>query len=161
MASFNVMIFSFWHLLAVILSLLYKQIARYFVYSCWFDINFKMESSGDFSLKDEQYSDRSNEVDDDQIEAIIEWDRHVTVPEIEKMLKISKSIIDHYIQRLGPVKKLDIWISHELKEILLTKRINKLNAVVKEKRPELVNREGIIFHHDNATPHTSLATRKK
>ena len=41
------------------------------------------------------------------------------------------------------------------------RQLNKLNAVVKEKRPELVNRKGVIFHHDNATPHISLATRQK
>ena len=31
-------------------------------------------------------------------------------------------------------------------------QLNKLNAAVKEKQPELVNRKGVIFH--NATPHT-------
>ena len=41
------------------------------------------------------------------------------------------------------------------------RQLNKLNAAVKEKRPELVNRKGVIFHHDNATPHTSLAIRQK
>ena len=41
------------------------------------------------------------------------------------------------------------------------RQLNKLNAAVKEKRPELVNRKGVIFHSDNATPHTSLATRQK
>ena len=40
-------------------------------------------------------------------------------------------------------------------------QLKKLNAAVKEKRPELVNRKGVIFHHDKATPHTSLATRQK
>ena len=30
-----------------------------------------------------------------------------------------------------------------------------------EKRPELANRKGVIFHDDNATQHTSLATRQK
>ena len=40
-------------------------------------------------------------------------------------------------------------------------QLNKLNAAVEEKRPELVNRKIIIFHHDNATPHRSLATRQK
>ena len=43
MASFSVMILSFWHLLAVTLSLLNKQIARNFVYSCYYGINFKIE----------------------------------------------------------------------------------------------------------------------
>ena len=44
--------------------------------------------------------------------------------EIEEMLKIPKSTIDRHIQRLELVKKLDIWIPHELKEMHLTKRIN-------------------------------------
>ena len=53
----------------------------------WFD-KFR---SGDFSLKDEQRSGRPNSVDDDQIKAIIQSGRHVTVQEIEEMLKIVKS----------------------------------------------------------------------
>ena len=165
------------------------------------------------------------------------------------MLKIPKSTVDRHIQRLGLVKKLDIWIPHEFKEIHLTKRINacdlhlkrnefdlflkriitgdekwivynnfvrkrsrskcdeppqitskaelhqkkivlfvwwdwkdlvffellprtinsdvycrqlsKWNAAITEKRPELVNRKGVIFHHDNARPYTSLAVRQK
>ena len=36
-----------------------------------------------------------------------------------------------------------------------------LGAVVKEKRPKLINRKGVIFHYDNAAPYTSLATRQK
>ena len=47
----------------------------------WFD----ELRSGDFSLKDEQRSGQPNEVDDDQIKAIIESDRYVTVQKIEKM----------------------------------------------------------------------------
>ena len=81
-------------------------------------------SPGDFSLKDEQRSGQSNEVDDDQIKAITESDRHVTVREIEEILKILKSTIDRHMQCLGFIKELDIWIPHELKEIHLTKRIN-------------------------------------
>ena len=79
---------------------------------------------GDFSHKDEQRSGRPNEVDDDQIKVIIESDHYVIVREIEEMLKMPKSTINRHIQRLGLVKKLDIWIPHELKEIHLTKRIN-------------------------------------
>ena len=70
----------------------------------WFD----KFCSGDFSFKDEQCSGQPNEVDEDQIKAIIESDRHVTVRETEEILKILKSAIDRHIQSLGPVKKLDI-----------------------------------------------------
>ena len=41
------------------------------------------------------------------------------------------------------------------------RQLNKFNAAAKKKRPEFVNCEGVIFHHDNATPHTYLATRQK
>ena len=53
----------------------------------WFD-KFR---PGEFSLKDEQRSGRPN-------------DRHVTVREIEEMLKVPKSAIDRHTQRLRRVK---------------------------------------------------------
>ncbi|XP_014473025.1 PREDICTED: histone-lysine N-methyltransferase SETMAR-like [Dinoponera quadriceps] len=40
-------------------------------------------------------------------------------------------------------------------------QLDKLNAAIKEKRPELVNRKGVIFHQDNSRPHTSFVTRQK
>ena len=40
-------------------------------------------------------------------------------------------------------------------------KLVKLEEATKEKRPELANRKEIMFHHDNARPHTSLATRTK
>ena len=54
--------------------------------------------SGDFSLKDEQRSGRPNEVDDDQIQAIIESDHHVTVQLIEEMINIPKSTIESFFE---------------------------------------------------------------
>jgi len=40
-------------------------------------------------------------------------------------------------------------------------QLTKLNNAVEEKRPELTNRKGVVFHHDNAKSHTSLVTRQK
>ncbi|XP_014488991.1 PREDICTED: histone-lysine N-methyltransferase SETMAR-like [Dinoponera quadriceps] len=93
----------------------------------WFD-KFR---SGDFSLKDEQRSGRPLQADDDQIKAIIELDRHISEREIGEKLKIPKSTIHDHIKRLGFVKKLDIWVPHELKEIHLTKRINACDSHLK------------------------------
>ena len=44
--------------------------------------------------------------------------------EIREILKVPKSTIDRHVERLGLVKKLDIWIPHELEENHLTKGIN-------------------------------------
>ena len=41
-------------------------------------------------MSNEQRSGRPNEINDDQVKAIIESDRHVTVREIKEILKIRK-----------------------------------------------------------------------
>ena len=41
------------------------------------------------------------------------------------------------------------------------RQLDKLDAAIKQKRPELVNRKGVVFYHDNERPHTSLVTRQK
>lgn len=40
-------------------------------------------------------------------------------------------------------------------------QLTKLDEEIREKRSELANRKGVVFHHDNARLHTSLTTRKK
>ena len=70
-------------------------------------------------------------MDENYLKAINESDRHVTMREIEEMLKIPKSTIDRHIKCLGLVKKLDIWIPHELKEIHSIKRFNACDLHLK------------------------------
>ncbi|KOX79762.1 hypothetical protein WN51_11372, partial [Melipona quadrifasciata] len=67
---------------------------------------------------------------------------------------------------VGYVTKLDVW-SRQLQEVRLVKCIIMRDSFVKintihQKRPELVrNPKGVVFHQDNARPHTSLGTRQK
>ncbi|GFU18346.1 mariner Mos1 transposase [Trichonephila clavipes] len=44
---------------------------------------------------------------------------------------------------------------------LYCNQLDKLNAAIKEKRPALASRIGIVFHHDNARPHTAMVTQQK
>ncbi|GFX69719.1 mariner Mos1 transposase [Trichonephila clavipes] len=44
---------------------------------------------------------------------------------------------------------------------LYCNQLDKLNAAIKEKRPALASRKGIVFHHDNARPHTAMVTQQK
>ncbi|GFW27894.1 mariner Mos1 transposase [Trichonephila clavipes] len=40
-------------------------------------------------------------------------------------------------------------------------QLEKLNDALQQKRSELINRKGVVFHQDSARPHTSLVTRQK
>jgi len=40
-------------------------------------------------------------------------------------------------------------------------QLNRLKAAIDEKRPELSNRHGVVFHQDNARSHVPLTTRQK
>ncbi|XP_025163175.1 histone-lysine N-methyltransferase SETMAR-like, partial [Harpegnathos saltator] len=44
---------------------------------------------------------------------------------------------------------------------LRCQQLTRLKQAIDEKRPELANRKGVVFHQDNARPHTSLTTRQK
>ncbi|GFV25186.1 histone-lysine N-methyltransferase SETMAR [Trichonephila clavipes] len=39
--------------------------------------------------------------------------------------------------------------------------LDKLKDALQQERSELNNRKGVVFHQDNARPHTSLVTRQK
>ncbi|GFW58358.1 mariner Mos1 transposase [Trichonephila clavipes] len=40
-------------------------------------------------------------------------------------------------------------------------QLDKLNDALQQKRSELINRKGVVFHQDNARTHTSLVTRQQ
>ena len=40
-------------------------------------------------------------------------------------------------------------------------QLGKLNDALQQKRSELINRKGVVFHQNKARPHTSLVTRQK
>ena len=53
---------------------------------------------------------------------------------------IGKGIV--YFELLPPNRTIN--------SVVYIEQLTKLNNVVEEKRPELTNRKGVVFHHDNA-----------
>ncbi|GFW72551.1 hypothetical protein TNCV_3797791 [Trichonephila clavipes] len=51
------------------------------------------------------------------------------------------------------------WPNTKFRSVLSTTGL--FEAGIDQKLPELVNRRGVVFHQDNARPHTSVVTRQK
>ena len=45
--------------------------------------------------------------------------------------------------------------------VLYCEQLERLRQAIERKRPEVINRKGVVYHHDIARPHTSLMTRQK
>ncbi|KAG5314825.1 SETMR methyltransferase, partial [Acromyrmex insinuator] len=133
---------------------------------------FRRFRSGNFDVKDAPRSGRSIVENVDKIIEIVESDRHVS-PAQE--LNIAQKTVWNHLNKAEYKKKLDVWVSHELTQKNLMDRISicelllnrnkKINPFLKrikaiaQKQPVLANRRGIVFHQDNARPHTSIVTR--
>lgn len=87
--------------------------------------------SGDFSLKNAQRSGRPVKVNEDCIMAIIDSDRHSTTRDIAEKLNVSHTCIEKKLKKLGYVKKLDLWIPHQLQKIHLMQRISICDSLLK------------------------------
>ena len=87
--------------------------------------------SGNFSLENAQRSDRSVEVDEIHIKAIIDSDRHSTTREIAEKPDVSHTCTEERLKQFGYVKKFDLWVPHQPKEIHLTQRISICDSLLK------------------------------
>ena len=92
--------------------------------------------SGDLDLKDAPRSGRPTEVDDDKIKAMLENNRRSTTREIAEKLKISHTCVERHLKQLGYVNKLDIWVSHKLNDIQLTKPVPICDSLLKRNETE-------------------------
>ena len=87
--------------------------------------------SGNFSLENAQRSDRSVEVDEIHIKAIIDSDRHSTTREIAEKPDVSHTCTEERLKQFGYVKKFDLYVPHRPKEIHLTQRISICDSLLK------------------------------
>ncbi|GFX60628.1 histone-lysine N-methyltransferase SETMAR [Trichonephila clavipes] len=88
---------------------------------------------------------------------------HLTSREIAEEFDIHHTTVGDHIKSLGkgPVYYGLLKQGKTINADLYCNQLDKLKAVIKQKRPELASRKGIVFHHDNARPHTAMVTQLK
>jgi len=88
----------------------------------------------DFSVKDAHRSSRPFKIDDDEIKELVQANKHSTVRELATALKVSVGSVHGHLKSLGFIKKLDVRVPHELKEIHLTKSHERLRSTHQTRR---------------------------
>lgn len=77
---------------------------------------FKKFATGDFGLEDDPRTGRPSDIDDDILLALVQNDRHMTTQEIGERFNIDRRTVGTHLKKLGMVKKVDVWVPHELTE---------------------------------------------
>ena len=78
----------------------------------WF-IKFR---SGDTTLKDEPRAGRPSDFDDNLLKAILEQNPCQSTRDIAERLNTSRSTVNRHLEKLGKVRKLGVWVPHNLSE---------------------------------------------
>ncbi|GFU01416.1 mariner Mos1 transposase [Trichonephila clavipes] len=124
--------------------------------------SFAKFRSGNFDVEDAPRSGRPVEADKDAIKALFDANRRITTREIGLRLNLSNSTVYDHLKGLGLFSKLDLLPDNTtINSEVYCHQLEKLNDALQQKRSELINRKGVVFHQDNARPHTSLVTRQK
>ncbi|XP_018047750.1 PREDICTED: histone-lysine N-methyltransferase SETMAR-like [Atta colombica] len=63
---------------------------------------------GDFSVKDAHRFGRPFKIDDDEMKALVQANKHSTVRELATVLKVSVGNVHGHLKSLGFVKNLDV-----------------------------------------------------
>jgi len=78
---------------------------------------------GDFSIKDAHRSGRPSKIDDNEMKALVQTNKHSILRKLATALKVSIGSVHGHLKSLRFVKKLDVWVPHGLTEIHLTNRV--------------------------------------
>ncbi|XP_046828276.1 histone-lysine N-methyltransferase SETMAR-like [Vespa crabro] len=88
--------------------------------------------------------------------------RHENDPFLKRIITgDEKWVVYNNVKRKRSWSKKDEQAQSISKANIHQKMLDKLNDALQQKRPELINREGVVFHQDNARHHTSLVSRQK
>ncbi|GFX08716.1 histone-lysine N-methyltransferase SETMAR [Trichonephila clavipes] len=132
----------------------------------WF-VKFR---SGNFDVEDAPRSGRPVEADKDGIKALVDANQQITtqrnlchrIDVCDSLLKRHEN--DPFLKRIitGDEKGHGLLPDNTtINSEVYCHQLDKLNDAIQQKRSELINRKGVLFHQDNARPHTSLIICQK
>ncbi|GFX78241.1 histone-lysine N-methyltransferase SETMAR [Trichonephila clavipes] len=132
---------------------------------------FRRFRLGIFNVKVAPHPDRPVVEIVDKITEIIEVDRHILTkqneidPFLKRMVTGDKKWVtyDNIMRKRSWSKRGEAaqTMGQTLNSDLSCQRLNHLKLATDQKRPEWANRGGVVYHQDNATPHTSVVTHQK
>ena len=109
---------------------------------------------GEINIEVASHSGRPVTTDVDQVIALIDSDRQITVREIATRLKVGKSTVSEHLSKLQMIKKLDVWVPHALTEKNRIDRISICDLLYKRneydpflKRIVTGNEKWIIYNN--------------
>ena len=72
--------------------------------------------NGNFDINDTPCSRRPSEFDEDHVKALLKEESHQTSCELAKKMNCNQKTILNHLHSMGFVKKLGVWVPHELSE---------------------------------------------
>lgn len=82
---------------------------------------------GDFNLEDEPRSERSSDIDDDVLRALIANNARISTEEVAEALNIDRSTAFRRLKKMGLTLKLDTWVPHSLSE---KNKLDRISAAI-------------------------------
>ena len=95
--------------------------------------------TGDESLTNEDLSRPETVEDNDVLRAIVKNNPGNTVRDYAEELGISPTTISHNLKLIGKVKKMDKWVSHELRENHESKHFELSSALLRKQNDPFLN----------------------
>jgi len=100
---------------------------------------------------------------DNNVQKRSKWSKQGEVPQtvVKRGLTPRKMMICVWWDRKGIVHYDLLPSGQRIDFNLYCQQLERLRQAIKRKWPELFNKKGVVFYHDNARPHTSLVTCQK